>query len=205
MKAALFDLDGVLFNTEPEYDRFWEGICADIMPDKPQMVKAIKGTTLDSTFEIWFSGPMEKYREEVVKRLNAFEATMPFNPVPGALEYVRTLRSNGVMCAVVTSSNLIKMSNVYRSHPYFKDMFHAILTSEDFSASKPSPDCYIKAAAKLNVEPADCVVFEDSINGMKSGRAAKMRVVGIATTLPKKTLRPLSDIQLNDFLEIAGA
>ena len=199
LKAALFDLDGVLFNTEPQYDLFWEGICSRFMPDCPEMVQAIKGTTLVDTYERWFSGEREALRPEVTRLLNEFEGSMPFIPVPGALEFAGAVRAAGIPSAVVTSSNLVKMDCLYRAHPGFRDMFDAVLTSEDFSASKPDPDCYLKAAARLGVEPGDCVVFEDSIKGMQAGRAAGMKVIGLVTTLPEATVAQYSDCAIPNF------
>ena len=198
-RAALFDLDGVIFNTEPQYDRFWEAMAARFRPDAPEMVQAIKGTTLVSTMDAWFSGPYEKDREELVRCLNDFEAGMDFPYIPGFEDYFDGLRRRGIRAAVVTSSNRIKMEQVYRSHPEFAPRFDAILTSEDFRASKPDPDCYLKAAARLGVSPADCIVFEDSRTGIQSGRSAGAFVVGLVTTLPYDTVHALADLTIRDF------
>jgi beta-phosphoglucomutase-like phosphatase (HAD superfamily) len=107
-----------------------------------------------------------------------------------------------VRTAVVTSSNDAKMQCVYRAWPDFTTLFDAILTSEDFSESKPSPDCYLKAAARLGAKVEECIVFEDSFNGLKSGRAAGMFVVGLATTNSVESIRPLSDFQTKDYINM---
>jgi HAD superfamily hydrolase (TIGR01509 family) len=91
------------------------------------------------------------------------------------------------------------MQAVYQAHPEFRDLFDAILTSEDFERSKPDPDCYLKAAARLGVNADDCVVFEDSFNGLKSGRAAGMFVYGLATTNSAEAIAPLCDKVLKDY------
>ena len=91
------------------------------------------------------------------------------------------------------------MEAVYQSRPEFKGMFDAILTSEDFERSKPDPDCYLKAAERLGVDKDDCVVFEDSFNGLKSGRAAGMYVVGLATTNSAEAITPLCDKVIKDY------
>ena len=80
-------------------------------------------------------------------------------------------------------------------------MFDAILTSEDFERSKPDPDCYLKAAQRLGVEVGDCVVFEDSFNGLKSGRAAGMYVVGLSTTNPAEAIRPYCDEVIANYVK----
>ena len=74
------------------------------------------------------------------------------------------------------------------------------LTSEDFDESKPSPDCYLKGAARFGATPEDCVVFEDSFNGLKSGRAAGMFVVGLSTTNEAEKITPLADVVIKDYL-----
>jgi len=84
-------------------------------------------------------------------------------------------------------------------------MFDAILTSEDFAASKPDPDCYLRAARRLGARPEDCVVFEDSFNGLRSGRAAGMTVVGLATTNAADAIRPLCDHVVGDYTALLAA
>ena len=126
---------------------------------------------------------------------------MHYDYLAGFETYIAALRRQGVRTAVVTSSNQAKMQAVYASHPEFQGLFDAILTSEDFSASKPDPDCYLKAAARLGVDREYCVVFEDSFNGLKSGRAAGMYVVGLATTNPADAIRPLCDRVISDYVE----
>lgn len=198
VKAALFDLDGVVFDTEPQYTDFWGMIGRSYLPDVNEFEYKIKGQTLVQIFEEWFP-ENENLQSEIVKALNDFEANMRYEYVAGLLDFLRMLKSYSVKTAIVTSSNLPKMQNVYAQHPHFKELFDAILTSEDFDESKPSPDCYLKAAAKLNTNVKDCVVFEDSINGVKSGVNAGMKVVGLSTTNPESVLASLCDIVIPNF------
>ena len=198
-KAALFDLDGVVFDTEPQYSVFWGEVCRQYHPEYPGLEHVIKGSTLDQIYDRWFDGDLGKERETVTERLNAFEAQMDYRYIAGFEAFIQALRQQGVKTAVVTSSNMPKMQSVYHYHPEFRGLFDAILTSEDFDESKPSPDCYLKAAARFGLEPKDCVVFEDSINGLKSGRAAGMYVVGLATTNPREVIAELADEVINDF------
>ena len=202
MKAALFDLDGVVFDTEPQYTVFWGAQCREFHPEHPGLEHEIKGQTLVQIYEAWFSGPLTEKQALITRRLDEYEAQMSYNYVTGFEQYIRSLREKGVKTAVVTSSNRPKMEAVYRSRPEFKELFDAILTSEDFSASKPDPDCYLKAAERFGVAPEDCVVFEDSFNGLKSGRAAGMTVVGLATTNAAESIRLLCDRVIHDFTEL---
>lgn len=198
-KAALFDLDGVVFDTEPQYTVFWGMICRQYHPEHPGLEHEIKGSTLTQIYDRWFSGPLASERASITARLDDYEQQMHYDYITGFEALVADLHRHGVKTAVVTSSNIPKMESVYRYQPRFKELFDAILTSEDFSRSKPDPDCYLKAAARFNVSPEECIVFEDSFNGLKSGRAAGMRVVGLATTNSAEAIAPYSDIQISDY------
>ena len=200
IKAALFDLDGVVFNTEPQYTVFWGAQCREFHPEHPGLEHEIKGQTLVQIYDAWFSGELTEKQPLITERLNRYEQQMDYVYGAGFEEYIAKLRKQGVKTAVVTSSNQPKMQAVYASHPEFRGLFDAILTSEDFERSKPDPDCYLKAAQKLGVEPDECVVFEDSVNGLRSGLSAKMKVVGLLTTNSHEVVAPLSDLQVADYV-----
>ena len=201
IKAALFDLDGVVFDTEPQYTVFWGAQCREFHPEHPGLEYEIKGQTLDQIYDAWFSGELKEKQTMITERLNAYEASMNYLYITGFEAFIDNLRKQGVKTAVVTSSNQQKMESVYRQHPEFKKLFDAILTSEDFDYSKPHPDCYLKAAARFGAHPEECVVFEDSFNGLKAGRAAGMRVVGLATTNDAEAIRPLCDEVIKDYIK----
>ena len=181
VKACLFDLDGVVFDTEPLYTLFWRNLDKRLRPNIDNFEHIIKGQTLVQIYDKYFAGEEEK-QKEVTTLLYEYEQNMSFNYITGFEDFVKDVRSKGIKTAVVTSSNLEKMQNVYNKHPEFKGYFDEILTSEDFKESKPSPDCYLKAAARFGVSPKECIIFEDSFNGLRSGIASGARVIGLATT-----------------------
>lgn len=201
MKAALFDLDGVVFDTEPQYTVFWGQQCREFHPEHPGLEHEIKGQTLVQIYDAWFAGPLVQQQALITERLNRYEQQMDYIYVDGFVQYITQLRQSGVKTAVVTSSNQQKMQAVFQRHPEFHGMFDAILTSEDFERSKPDPDCYLKAAGRFGFTPEECVVFEDSFNGLKSGRAAGMRVVGLATTNTADAIRPYCDVVISNYNE----
>ena len=77
-KAALFDLDGVVFDTEPQYTKFWGAQCREFRPDYPGLEHAIKGQTLCEILENYFGGELASKQSLIIERLNAFEKTMDF-------------------------------------------------------------------------------------------------------------------------------
>ena len=203
MRAALFDLDGVVFDTESQYSVFWGEQCRLYHPDKPGLENRIKGQTLVQIFDNYFPN-MKEEQAEIVVRLDEFEKNMKFEYVKGFLDFINELRDAGIKTAVVTSSNMMKMKTVYASRKEFKSLFDAILTSEDFERSKPDPDCYLKGAALFGADRDECMVFEDSFNGLKAGRSAGMYVIGLATTNTAEAIRPYADYVISDFREMLG-
>ena len=181
---------------------FWGSQCRLYHPEHPGLEHEIKGQTLTQIYDQWFSGPLLSEQAVITERLNEYESNMHYDYIEGFERMIADLRSHGVKTAVVTSSNLPKMQAVYRYQPDFKNLFDAILTSEDFDRSKPDPDCYLKAAARLGASTDECIVFEDSFNGLRSGRAAQMKVVGLTTTNSAEAIRELSDIQIADYQNI---
>lgn len=202
VKAALFDLDGVIFDTEGQYSVFWGEQCRIFHPEDPLLEQKIKGQTLIQIFEQILPGDLAPMRPVVTERLNAFEAQMTFDYLPGFIPFLQRLHREGVKTAVVTSSNRLKMHSVYIQQPEFTQLFDIILTADDFTGSKPDPSCYLTAASHLGVSPEECIVFEDSFNGLRAGRAAQMRVVGLSTTNPADAISPLCDVVISDFCEV---
>lgn len=198
IKAALFDLDGVVFDTEPQYTVFWGGVCREYYPEEQGLEHRIKGQTLPQIYDTLF-GNMPDEQAKITERLNAFERQMTFEYIDGFVNFVSDLRGHGVKTAIVTSSNVPKMENVYKAHPEIKTFFDIVLTSEDFERSKPDPDCYLKGSMRLGASPAECIGFEDSFNGLKSVRAAGMYVVGLATTNPREAILPYADVVISDY------
>ena len=120
--AALFDLDGVVFDTEPQYTEFWGKQGALYHPEIEHFEQRIKGQTLVQIFDRWFDG-QDEARRRITAALDRFESGMAYDYVPGVEDFLRSLRAAGIPTAVVTSSNGEKMQNVYRAHPEFKGYF----------------------------------------------------------------------------------
>lgn len=210
IKAALFDLDGVVFETESQYTNFWGMIGKEYHPEMPDFAHRIKGQTLVQIYDKYFGKPEDfcqisdfadvaSEQAKITARLDEFERNMNYPYIDGFEDFVKDLRKHDVKCAVVTSSNVAKMKNVYQVHPEFLDYFDRVLTSEDFAKSKPDPDCYLKGAAVFGAKPEECVGLEDSFNGLKAVRASGAFTLGLATTNSEDAIRAYSDYVINDY------
>ncbi len=201
-RAALFDLDGVLLDTETLYTDFWKETGRKYKPGRPNFAQEIKGNTLTQIFADHFADDLA-LQEEIKTALERFESEMEFCWIAGAERFVQALRKAGIPTAVVTSSNLQKMGCISRKLPSFASLFTRVFTAEDATRSKPAPDCYLNAARQLATAPERCIVFEDSINGLTAARESGAGVVGLATTLPEETISPLSDRVIANFEEVS--
>ena len=197
--AALFDLDGVIVDTEGQYSLFWKQIGEEYMPGMPDFALAIKGRTLTQIYDTYF--PDAADRAAITERLNAFERQMDFPYIAGAREFLEALQAQGVPTAIATSSNCDKMACLYARHPEIKNLVTTVLTAEDARRSKPAPDCYLAAAERLGADISNCIVFEDSPNGLAAGRASGAFVIGVCTSLAATEIEPLCDAYIEDFKE----
>ena len=198
-KAALFDLDGVVFDTEPQYTAFWSTVFARYYPNEPQLATCIKGQTLTWIYERYFADKPD-LQNKITAELNAFERNMRFEYVLGFEDFIAQLHQLKVNTAVVTSSNKEKMQQVYDQHPNFKALFDHVFTAEDFVKSKPDPYCYLLGASYFGVRPTECVAFEDSINGFKSVKSAGMPLVGLATSNPVEVINQYAKAAIPNYL-----
>lgn len=196
--AALFDFDGVIMDTEAQYSVFWNEIGRMYYPEIEAFGSRIKGQTLLQIYDAYFSGDAALQRS-ITERLYAYERSMQYVYVSGVETFLRALRAADVRIAVVTSSNREKMEQVYRAHPEFPDLVDRVLTSEDFSASKPNPECFLLGASVFETAINRCVVFEDSFHGLTAGKAAGMKVVGVSTTNPREAIEGKCDRVIADF------
>lgn len=194
---ALFDFDGVIADTETQYTVFWDRMGLEYLGQE-DFGRRIKGQTLGQIFDGHFSSVKDR-QDEIVARLNDYEAGMSYEYLPGVEDFLKELKAKGIRTAIVTSSNKIKMEQVYQSHPELTEMVDAVLTSEYFSRSKPDPDCFLKGMELLGGTPEDTVVFEDSFHGLTAGRDSGARVVGLATTNRREAIAPLCDMVIDDF------
>lgn len=197
MKAALFDLDGTLFDTEGHYTHFWSAVGRQYHPEIADFAQQIKGTTLTDIMQRYF--PQEAMQQDLIRQLYQSERTMRYRFFPGAEELLHDLHRHGTLLALVTSSNCDKMLHVQSQMPAFPQLFDRILTAEDFIASKPHPDCYLRAAEMLGQPPAECIVFEDAFSGLDAGMAAGMFTFGMATTHPRTAIESRCSHVLDSF------
>jgi beta-phosphoglucomutase family hydrolase len=208
--AAIFDWDGVVIDSSRQHERGWELLAAEQGHPLPSdWFKASFGMRNDRVIgELlgWTRDPdrihqLSLRKEELYRELIQHDR---IQPLPGVVEWLGALREAGVPCAIASSTprqNLDCVIDRLKLSPYFA----AAVTADDVTHGKPHPEVFLTAAARLQVPPARCVVFEDAHVGLEAARAAGMKVVGVATTHPAETLADADRVvQRLDELTLAG-
>lgn len=196
-KGMLFDLDGVLVDSEGEYSKFW-GAMGDRYGLVSTFASDIKGTTIG---EILLNFP-EGDRDGILAALHEFESNMEYPVYPGVMEFLGRLKKAGIPSAIVTSSDNVKMDLLFGRRPELREMVNVVITGSMVSRSKPDPEGYLKGAELIGVPIEECCVFEDSLQGLQAGRSSGATVIGIATTNSREKVAPLADITVDRFEEI---
>src|ERR1700761_1248456 len=176
-RAVLLDMDGTLVNSDSVIERMWRRWAARYGLDGRHVYEISHGRQSQETMADMLPGrPREQNLAEARELLAAEEDdTDGVVAVPGAAAFLAALAQ--VPHALVTSPNdaVARTRMAAAGLP----MPALVITSDQVSAGKPAPDGFLKAAAALGVEPAGCVVFEDSPAGLGAARAAGMRAVGV--------------------------
>src|SRR5258706_6172211 len=190
--AAIFDLDGTIIESELAWGKAFVTILATfgvkaetIHPETSGMSVKDNWKNLISKYNIKTAKTSEEI--EVLTYLEYQEYIPEINLREGATELIMNLKDSGVEIALATSTNWEIAEKVLKSLN-IETLFDSITTGEEVIRAKPDPAIFIKAAEKLNLEPDMCLVFEDSLSGVKAAREAEMNVVAIDETVENAVL-----------------
>ncbi len=199
-KAIIFDMDGVLVNSEPVIEAAAiQGLEEYGISPKSDDFKPFVGAGEDAyiggvarKYGLTYIPEMkvrvyEIYLEIVDKELEKFD---------GIVEALTQLKNKGYKLALASSADMIKIQANLRVAGIRRDLFEVILGGEDVSNKKPAPDIYQLAAKKLGLSCEDCVVIEDAINGVEAAIVASMTCVGIASSFSDKELKEAGAYQV---------
>ena len=194
--GVLFDLDGVLLDTEGIYTDFWQDIDNRYPTGVPGFAHIIKGSNLTTILDTYY--PDKELQRIIIDILDDFEKDMKYRPFADAMTFVNELKKCGIPTCIVTSSSMLKMENAFAQLPGFKEMFDGLITGDMVSRCKPDPEGYLMGAKMIGVNPKNCYVFEDSLQGMQAGINAGCKVIALTTTVERSRIE---SVKTNKIME----
>ena len=204
--AAIFDMDGTLIDNTPYHFKSWQALFKKYGKgelSKQTYYAKISGVPIMDTLRGLFP---ERNGSELKALLTEKEGLYrelyaPYlAPVNGLENFLTELKNAGVKMAMATSATVDDINFILNKVPIRGD-FDEIVNSSMVSKPKPNPQIFLKAAERLNHEPANCVVFEDSLAGIKAANAAGMKVIGITTGHASADLHPV-DLVIDDYSQL---
>lgn len=192
--AVVFDMDGVLVDTEQLWDEVREALTEEwggrYTPEAQEAMMGMSSLEWSRYLHevVGLRERPETISAEVVRRMLArYETDLPV--VPGAVDAVRRLAGAGLRLAVASSSNRELIDAVLRALE-LTALFEVTVSSEEVARGKPAPDVYLEAARRLALEPSRCAAIEDSASGIRAAKAAGMRVIAY----PNRHYPPSADV-----------
>ena len=193
IKGVLFDMDGVLVDSEPFICKaaimMFGELGINVMPEDFHPFVGMGENR-------YIGGVAENHGvivdiEKVKARTYEIYANIVrgnLSPLPGVHEFISICRKRGFRLALATSADRVKMEVNLREIGLPPGSFHSIVTGLDVVNKKPFPDIYMKAAEMIGLEPNDCLVVEDAVSGIRAGKAAGCRCLGLTTSFGAEVL-----------------
>jgi beta-phosphoglucomutase family hydrolase len=185
IKAVIFDMDGVISDTQPLHSKVEEALLREYGVRLPasEITARFAGYSDKQFYEEVFAehgvtnvNPADAIREVWERKFAAAKGNV--KPIPGVENLVRSLKKRGMKLAVASAS-VPEFIRLVLSELGLEECFDAVTSSVEVEKGKPAPDIFLLAAKKLGVPPKECVVIEDGRNGMVAAKKAGMKCIGL--------------------------
>lgn len=206
MRAAIFDMDGVLIDSEHLHWQAEQETMAEFgVAISESELKKFAGTRAEVMFEIFirqyqlpttFAALYPRHEQRLIQ---LFQSQV--QPTAGIEPVLQTLLSHSIALAVASSSSL-RLIQIALQQTGLVGYFKAIVSGAEVPGSKPAPDIFLEAARRLAIRPNNCVVFEDSVVGVQSAKAAGMYCVGYESPNSLSVRLEAADIVIQDWAEL---
>ena len=201
--GVIFDMDGVIMDNNPYHEKAWRAFCEihKISLTDEELHRYVFGRIAKDTIDYIFKGDHTK--EEVDLYVNEKEEiyremySKNIKLVEGLNDLLQELKDNKVPVAVATSAPPDNVKYVFKYLP-IRDYFEFVLDASDIKKGKPNPEIYLKSISKLGMEPGQCIVFEDSLSGVKAALDSGAQVIAVSTTHEPEEFQNVNGI-IKDF------
>ena len=204
--AVIFDMDGVIVDNMPYHRKAWTRFFEKY---NPQMILEDfvqhMGKSNEDLLTVLFGKritadeiqSLGEEKEALYREIYAPDVA----PLPGLIDFLKSLKENHVKTAVATAAPKVNLDFLLE-HIDLRNDFDVLIDDSNVDKGKPDPEIYLKAAERLEFLPELCLVFEDSLPGIQAAINAGMKVIGVATTNPPKKLQN-TNLVIKDFTEIS--
>lgn len=206
--GILFDMDGVVLDTEKLYARFWaeaaHALGYPMTYEQALGMRSLNNAAGQAKLESYFGPGVSRsaMRDKRVELMDAFVAENGIDPKPGIHELLDALKERGIKTAIATSSPMPR-ATAYLSRLGLLEKFDCICSGHDVKQGKPAPDIYIHAAASVGIPPENCLAIEDSPAGLESAfRAGCMPVLVPDLDGSNEELRKILFAEADTLLEL---
>ena len=193
IRAAIFDMDGLMFDTEKYYDEEWERLIVEFGyeadPRMAEKLRGTNGTLMEGLLLEMYPGlDVKKFVKTTMERVEKITEE-GIDVKPGLYEILDYLKEKNVRM-IIASGSLKKLVVRNLKNLHLDTYFEDVVTAEDVPQSKPAPDIYLEAARRLQMKPEDCCVLEDSSNGIRGAvRAGCLPVMVPDVEIPAAVVR----------------
>ncbi len=207
-KAVVFDMDGVIFDSERAVQDCWKIVAGrHKIPDIETTCMACLGVNAPGTRRIMLNRygedfPYDTYRAEVSSIFHSRYGNGRLPMKPGVTELLSALKEHGVLIALASSTRREAVVEELTDAGIIS-YFHKIICGDMVQKSKPAPDIFLKACEELQVSPEDAYAIEDSYNGIRSARAAGLRPIMVPDlSVPTEEMEQLAEVILPSLLNV---
>jgi len=208
LRAVIFDMDGVLIDSQPYHFAVEDKMCRemgiDVSIEESHSFVGMAGA------KVWSYLKSKYALQESIAELLAFEnkaRTAYFSslenvqPIPGVVELLKGLKQHDIKTALASSSS-VEVIEIFISKLGIKDYFQKIISGDAVENGKPDPDIFLYTATALGENPSDCLVIEDSANGVKAAKLAGMKCIGFRNKNSGAQDLSLADMVIDDFRKV---
>ena len=208
IKGVIFDMDGVMVDTERQSTKGWLAAAKRHKVEMPMwLINQFKGSPAhmsEKYFDDYFKGTLNYWqmRNERTQYINELRKVEGIPVKKGLFKLLDYIKVHNIPCAVATSTQKESAENTLHLVGAC-DYLRAIIYGDEVEHGKPEPDIFLRAASKINILPQDCMVIEDSVNGIKAGNRAGMYVVHVPDTIIiDEDTRKLTNVVCGDLEQV---
>lgn len=206
--GVIFDMDGVLVHSLEAHLRAFQKMGETLgKAFTRELLEQTSGMHNSQIFPLWLERSIDPIElKTMAEKKEALYRTMVpehVRPLPGVVDLIRNLRTQGVKLAVGSSGPRKNVELILRTLEIAPE-FTVVVTGDDIRCGKPDPEVFLKAGSGLGLHPSQCLVIEDAIQGVKAAKAAGMSVIAITSSTPRERLQE-ANLVIDSMTEIDAA